>query len=163
MGASRIAQGQIERLGRPASAADLTLNMRNVLLPFVLLGVLLASAAGQADLKSNPRVSVAEIEGVRLEVEQPAYKNEVRIRIRDYVARNHQKKSISCELYSVGDTGKVRRIKAVCLRQTAPDSGDYSGSLSNRHEFEHKNIVNVVYKGDGLWLPISTWYVFYYH
>jgi len=163
MGASRIAQGQIERLGRPASAADLTLNMRSVLLPFVLLGILLASAAGQADFKSSPRVSVAEIEGVRLEVEQPAYKNEVRIRIRDYVARNHQKKTISCDIYSVGVAGKMRRIQAVRLTQTPPDSDGYSGSLSNRHEFEHGNIVKIVYKGDGLRLPISTWYVFYYH
>ena len=137
--------------------------MRTTLLSCVLSGVFLASATGQGDPKSIPRVSLAEIEGVRLEVEQPAYKTEVRIRVRDFTARNHHKQTVPCAVYIVGDKGKESKIQALALRQTSQTSGNYSGSISDRPEFAHGNIIRVVYRGDGLPLPISTWYVFYYH
>jgi hypothetical protein len=83
--------------------------------------------------------------------------------VRDYAARNWQKKTVSCDIYYVGEDGREGKMLAVTLRQVSPTSDDYSGLSSDRHEFEHGNIVRVVYKSDGLRLPISTWYAFYYH
>jgi hypothetical protein len=98
-----------------------------------------------------------------LEVEQPTFKNEVWIRVRDYAARNWQKTTVSCDIYYVAEDGSERKMQTVTLRQVSPSSNDYWGSSSDRREFEHGNIARVVYKSDGLRLPISTWYAFYYH
>ena len=123
----------------------------------------MASALAQNDINRVRRISIAEVGTVRLEVEQPTHKNEVRIRVRDYAARNWQKKTVSCDIYYVGEDGKEGKIQTVTLKQVSPTSDDYSGSSSDQRDFEHGNIVRVVYKSDGLRLPISTWYAFYYH
>ena len=137
--------------------------MNLALLSFLAFGTIVASALAQSDTTSARRISIAEVGTVRLEVEQPRHKNEVRIRVRDYAARNWQRKIVSCDIYYVGEDGKEGKIQTVTLKQVLPTSDDYSGSSSDRHEFEHGNIVRVVYKSDGLRLPISTWYAFYYH
>ena len=59
--------------------------------------------------------------------------------------------------------GRVATTTHFGLRQVSPSSNDYWGSSSDRREFEHGNIARVVYKSDGLRLPISTWHAFYYH
>lgn len=137
--------------------------MKRALLSFLAFAAIVTSAFVQSDTNSARRISIAEVGTVRLEVEQPTHENEVRIRVRDYAARNWQKKTVSCEIYYVGEDGKEGKIQTVTLKQVLPTSDDYSGSSSDRNEFEHGNIVRVVYKSDGLRLPISTWYAFYYH
>ena len=137
--------------------------MKPVLLSFLAFVAILASALAQGDTNSTRRISIAEVGTVRLEVEQPTYKNEVRIRVRDHAARNRGKQIVSCDIYHVGEDGREGKIQTLTLRQVSPNSDDYLGSSSDRHEFEHGNVVRVVYKSDGLRLPISTWYAFYYH
>ena len=83
--------------------------------------------------------------------------------MRDYAARNWQKKTVACDIYHVGEDGKEAKIQTVTLKQVSPTSDDYSGLSSDRHEFEHGNLVRAVYKSEGLRLPISTWHAFYYH
>ncbi len=137
--------------------------MKPAPLSFLVVVATVACALAQRDTNSASRISISEVGTVRLEVEQPTHKNEVRIRVRDYAARNWQKKTVSCDIYYVDEDGREGKMLAVTLRQLSPTSDDYSGSSSDRHEFEHGNIVRVVYKSDGLRLPISTWYAFYYH
>ena len=137
--------------------------MKSALLSFLVFAAIFMSAPGQGDSNNARRISIAEVGTVTLEVEQPTHKNEVRIRVRDFAARNWQKKSISCDIYYVGEDGREGKIKSVALRQVSSTSDDYSGSSSTEHQFEHGDIVRVVYKSDGLRLPISTWYAFYYH
>ncbi len=137
--------------------------MKREILLFLAFVAIVASALAQSNTNSARRISIAEVGTVRLEVEQPTHKNELRIRVRDYAARNWQKKTVSCDIYYVGEDGKDGRIQTVTLNQVSPTSDDYSGSSSDRHEFEHGNVVRVVYKSEGLRLPISTWYAFYHH
>lgn len=131
--------------------------MKTARLSILVVVAILVSAPGQGDANNARRISIAEVGSVRLEVEQPTYKNEVRIRVRDFAARNWQKKSVSCNIYRVGEDGREGKIiQAVTLRQVSPTSDDYSGSSSDQREFEHGNMIRVVYKSDGLRLPIST-------
>ena len=133
------------------------------LLSFFACVTILASAPGQDGTNSTHRVSIAEVGAVRLAVEQPLHKNELRVRVRDFAARNWQKQNVSCDVYSVGDDGKEDKITSIKLSQVSPTADDYSGACGDLVEFEHGNVVRVVYKSDGLRLPISTWYAFYYH
>lgn len=131
-----------------------------LILSFVAI---VASAAEQGKTNSTPRISLAEVGSVRLELEQPMHKHELRIRVSDYAAGNWQKKAVSCDIYHVGEDGKEWKFQTVILKQVLASSSDYSGSSTHEKEFTHGNIVRVVYKSNGLRLPISTWYTFYYH
>lgn len=127
------------------------------------LVVWLTCALCQGETKLPRRISTAEVGTVKLEVEQPAHLNKVQIRVRDYAARNHQLKSVSCELFYVGEDGKQSKLETISLQQVSPTSDDYAGSSSDGHQLAHGSIVNAVYKSDGLRLPIATWQALYYH
>jgi len=137
--------------------------MKIARLSFLVLVSSLACALGQEGTNSTRRVSVAEVGGVRLEVEQPLHESTVLIRVRDYAADARQKQRVSCDVYCVGEDGGETRIKRVKLRRASPTASDYSGSASDQYEFPHGTIIRVVYKSYGLRLPISTWHAFYYH
>ena len=137
--------------------------MKIALLPILgLVGTLLRSAA-YCDTDTTPRVSVAEVESVKLEVEQPLWKTELHIRVHDGGARNRGKDAVSCEIYYVADNGREHKLTSVTLKRVSSSSEVYSGTCSNWKEFAHGNIVKVLYKSAGLPLPISTWYEFRYH
>jgi hypothetical protein len=111
-------------------------------------------------------ISVAEVRTVRLEVEQFSnQQNGIYIRVNDYAANNWRKTNVVCDLYWIDENGKEAKGKflSVTLKQTAPNSEDYSGEVADQTEFEHGNTFKIVYKSDGLPLPISTWYACYYH
>jgi len=85
--------------------------MKITLLSFLVLVAVLASARGQSVTNVSRRISVAEVQAVRLEVEQPTIKNEVHIRVRDYAARNWKKKAVSCDVYYVYENGSEVRAR----------------------------------------------------
>ena len=131
----------------------------------VLVTTMCLIAFAQNTSNSAPRVSVAEIGAVKLEVAQfPNLQNGIRIHVRDYAAQNWQKEEVSCSLYEISDDGKEGKkpFMSVVLKATSPNSDDYSGGATNRVEFEHGNKFKVVYMSYGLPLPISTWYACYY-
>jgi hypothetical protein len=128
--------------------------------------VLCGHTFAQDTTNSFHRISIAEVGSVRLEVEQyPNYENGVQIRVSDFAAQNWGKTNVACDFYWIDDNGKEAKEKfiSVPLKQVSSNSREYSGSVSNRVEFEHGNIFKIVYKSDGLPLPISTWYACYYH
>ena len=150
--------------------------------PKLLLGLALVLSGGLFGCASNPphselsvsttaqnanrRISVTEVGTVKLEVEQLSNsRNGIQIRVRDFAAHNWAKKEISCDLYYIDDDGKEAKEKfmSITLQQATPTSDEYSGGATNRVEFEHGNKFKVVYKSDGLPLPISVWYACYYH
>lgn len=116
------------------------------------------------DTNNNRTISFAEVREIRLEVEQPHYARQALIRVRDYVANAHGKKSVSCDIYYVnsGET-KEHKLKSVTLKQVSPNSTDYAGMSPEDEEFTHGYLIKVVYKSVGLRLPISTWTTFIYH
>lgn len=92
--------------------------------------------------------------------------NEIRFRVRDHMARNRSQETVSCDLYYVADGGKESKLTSVTLKRESGSSDLYSGTSgtwSTEHQFTHGTIAKVVYKSPALRLPLSTWYVFYYH
>ncbi len=139
-------------------------------LALVLSGSLVTGAETNAlvstNAQSSSRISIAQVHSVRLEVEQlPKSGMGIQIRIRDYAAHNWQKSEVLCHLYDISDDGKEAKkpFMSVTLKQTSSDSDEYSGSVTNDHEFAHGAKFKVVYKSVGLPLPISTWSACYYH
>jgi hypothetical protein len=128
--------------------------------------VLSGHAFAQNTTNSYHRISIAEVGSVRLEVEQFSNsQNGVQIRVSDYAAHNWGKTNITCDLYWIDENGKEANEKfmSVPLKQVSSISDNYLGEASERQEFEHGNKFKIVYKSDGLPLPISTWYACYYH
>ncbi len=133
-------------------------------IPLILfLFLVLMSAGARGTTNPAPRVSVAEVEAVRLEVEQPTLTNEFLIRVRDFAARNRMKRTVTCDIYYVVENGREEKIATVILQQVSATSDDYSGNMPTEHTFTHGTIAKVVYRSPALRLPISTWYAFYYH
>lgn len=134
---------------------------------FILcLALIWSSCALAQSTNVYHRISVAEVGNIRLEVEQfTNQQNGIYIRVHDYAANARQKTNVVCDLYWIDENGKEAKKKflSVTLKQTAPNSDNYFGEVANRTEFEHGNKFKVVYKSDGLPLPISTWYACYYH
>jgi len=130
-----------------------------------------ALTSGHNKTNQYKGISVVDIEGERLEVEQlyelrpETQWNGIEVRVHDLVAEARHQKAVTCDLYEMDDDGKQAEGKfmSLTLRQVSPESGDYSSRAYNRHEFEHGNKFIVVYKGEGLPLPVSTWYACYYH
>jgi hypothetical protein len=137
--------------------------MKSALLPVLGLVGIFLTAVAYGDTNTTRRISVAEVEWIRLEVEQPLFQNEVQIRVRDGVASNRLKETVSCDIFYVADNGKEHKLTSVTLIREPSSSDVYSGTCSKRQEFSHGNITKVVYKSPGLRLPISTWYALYYH
>jgi hypothetical protein len=148
--------------GSGCSCASLE-HMKSTLLPILGVVVILLTPTAFCDTDANRRVSVAEIESVKLEVEQPLWKTELHIRVHDGVARNRGKDTVSCEIYYVADNGRENKLTSVTLKRVSSSSDVYSGTCSNWKEFAHGNIVKVLYRSFGVPLPISTWYEFRYH
>ena len=128
--------------------------------------VLSGHAFAQNTTNSYHWISIAEVGSVRLEVEQPSSnQNRIQIRVNDFAAQNWGKTNITCDLYWIDENGKEAKEKfmSVTLKQVSPFSNNYLGEASERDEFEHGNKFKIVYKSDGVPLPISTWYACYYH
>jgi hypothetical protein len=119
------------------------------------------------NVQSNWRVSIAEVQAIRLEVEQIGSDLELQFRVSDFGAGNCEKKEVFCELYWISAKGKEEKkpFMRVALKQAAPESDKYSGSITHNEEFPftHGQKFKVVYKTDSLPLPISTWYACYFH
>src|SRR5581483_4282489 len=84
------------------------------------------------------RISLAEVNTVRLEVEQfTNQQNGICIRVNDYAANARQKTNVVCDLYWIDDKGREAKTKflSVTLKQTAPNSENYSGEVAERTEF----------------------------
>jgi hypothetical protein len=109
------------------------------------------------------RVSIAEVGTVRLEVEQPRLEKEIQIRVADFAAHNWQKTNVTCQIFRLGDDRKEWLIGNFTLKQDRPGSDNYSGAFTWANFFTHGEVAKVVYKSNGVKLPISTWYPFYYH
>jgi len=136
--------------------------------PKLLLGFALLWSSHALAQSTNlyHRISIAEVGSIRLEVEQfTNLQNGIYIRVNDYRANAWRKTNIVCDLYWIDEKGTEAKTKflSVTLKQTAPDSEKYLGEVAQQVEFEHGNTFKVVYKSDGLPLPISTWYACYYH
>lgn len=125
--------------------------------------IVLTCAAAMAQTNNYIRASVAEVKSVRLEVEQPLYQTELRIRVSDYSAQAHQMTNVSCDIYHVDEKGKESKRGSVKLKQESPASDNYSGSFSAEHVFTHGTVAKVSYQSPGLRLPISTWYTLTFH
>jgi hypothetical protein len=128
--------------------------------------VLSGHAFAQNTTNASRWVSVAQVEMVRLEVEQfTNQQNGIYIRVNDYAANAHRKTNVVCDVYWIDEKGTEAKTKflSVTLKQTAPYSENYFGEVAQRDEFEHGNTFKIVYKSDDLPLPISTWYACYYH
>lgn len=108
------------------------------------------------------RISAAEVETVRLEVEQTNFDKELQIRVRDYAAFGGKKDNIACEVRSVGEDGKERRIRSLLLKRTSATSSDFSGSFASGEDFAHGQIIRIVYRSEVLKLPVSTWLTVYF-
>jgi hypothetical protein len=137
--------------------------MKPPILSLVIALLIHVPAAAQGDTNGTHRISVAEVETVRLEVEQPSLKNEFQLRVRDFAARNHQKATVTCDIYYVRGDGTETKVTTSTLRQVSPTADDYRGAISTEHTFTHGTIAKVVYRSPAFRLPISTWYAFYYH
>jgi hypothetical protein len=125
--------------------------------------MVLACATAMAQTNHYLRASVAEVKSVRLEVEQPLYQTELRIRVSDYSAQARQMTNVACDLFYVDENGKESKLGSVKLKQELPASNNYSGSYSSEHEFTHGTVAKVSYQSPGLRLPISTWYILTFH
>jgi hypothetical protein len=122
-----------------------------------------ALIAGSSGADSNRRVSVAEIESIRLELEQVSMECELQIRIRDPGASAHRRESVTCDLYYVYDPERDARIAAVTLKRISPPSEVYTAAWPTEHWFTHGTVAKVEYTPKGWRLPISTWYTLYFH
>ncbi len=139
-----------------------------IILGLALVCLMPLSAMAQETTNSYRRVSIAEVNTIRLEVEQIGTGSEVQFRVRDYAAHNYGKKEVFCDLYYISDKGTDEKesFARVTLKQVAPDSDNYSGSFTSGTddlELAHGVKFRIVYKSDGVALPISTWYACYYH
>lgn len=124
----------------------------------VLLSVFLIATAAIAGMG----LSVAEVESVRLEVEQPGHEGELRICVRDFWARNHDVQEVACQIYYVSEEGKEWKVADFILKRVSGDR--YSGTYSLAgNDFVHGAVAKVVYKSDYLLKPISTWVMFTFH
>lgn len=133
---------------------------------FLLLWSFVTLHAADAEhAGNNParRISAAEVETVRLEVEQTNFDKDIQIRVRDYAASSVKKEGIACEIRSVNGTGKERKVRAVLLKRGSNTTFDFHGSFQSGEDFPHGSMVRVVYRSDALKLPVSTWLTLYYH
>ena len=123
---------------------------------------LLLSATALGEEQSTPRVSIAEVGSVRLEVEQPDLQGKLLVRVRDFAAANQSLQEVFCDVYYVSDSGTEHKADSVVLHVSSPMT--YTGVYTDSREFfAHGAVAKVVYKSHGLKLPISTWYAFYFH
>ena len=70
-----------------------------IILGLALVCLMPLSAMAQETTNSYRRVSIAEVNTIRLEVEQIGKGSEVQFRVRDYAAHNYGKKEVFCVLY----------------------------------------------------------------
>ena len=115
--------------------------------------------AKQPDAEIGARVSVAEAEGIRLEVRQVPFHQALDIRVSDFWARNHRRAAVQC---SVFHHGQADNAKIADVELTWSDAGYYQGQYTNEHEHVHGTAARVEYS-ESLEYPISTWIHFYYH
>jgi hypothetical protein len=112
-----------------------------------------------ADEAKRRRVSVAEVNFVRLEVEQVRWHQKLRIRVLDGRGRGLRKSPMTCAIYRAGAEKKTKMAEVV----HRPESdGVFVGEYANEHEHVHGSVVSVVYDAR-MPEPISTWIAFYYH
>ncbi len=105
--------------------------------------------------------SIAEVQSVRLEVEQPLHANELQIRVRDYSAVAHRRTEVTCWIYYVSEHGKESKLADFVLKRKSDEL--YSGTYSTGKDFVHGTVAKVVYKSDSLSQPLSTWCTFAFH
>jgi hypothetical protein len=121
-----------------------------------------AADAEQAGNTPARRISAAEVETVRLEVEQTNFDKDIQIRVRDYTASGVKREAIACEIRSVNGAGKERKVRAVLLKRGSNTAFDFHGSFLSEDDFPHGSMVRVIYRSDALKLPVSTWLTLYY-
>lgn len=141
-----------------AEIVDYLNQMRTSLISIMAV---LASVAFAADTPQTRPPSVAEIEGVRLEVEQPMHANELHIQVWDFSAANHRKEKVSCQIFYVSEKKEEWKVADFTLERVSGDR--YSGTYKSGRDFVHGTVAKVIYKSPALELPISTWCMFAFH
>ena len=122
--------------------------------------ILLASA-----VEAPRRISSVEVEGIKLEIEQPTHQSKLLIRVNDGRASAQRENEVVVSVWYARRGDREEQIADVVLKRV--DTGsfhfEYWGEFVAGKEFSHGAIGKVIYQSEALPFPISTWIWFYYH